>query len=662
MDEAFRDLDLTLPGASGTAGLPNRPPILVQNPPESAGRVLIPSRGESMGPTNIPEARITFAVPSNHPSHPLFAAKNREEKPGFATPEKDRGCVEFLEQVSARPEEYAGYSVTVSRRGPMQFDGEDLPRGPIWTGNPASFREIREYALEKHGGGDFALEIRNGEGKLVHSMGFSWSTQNHAPKVPIEGRPFATRPAGLQYWHREQAEKERERDVDYNEGYAFGGSRFGSSGGGARALGALGGSPADNSLMGIRKSIEEIRALDSLEEAKRELEENRKRRHKRGEGEDDKKIDGLREEVRRVQEEGKATLQQLMLSFKESLLLAMQQGKSNGDGPAILIEAMKSQGTMMQAMLATMASSGAARTGGMEDFLKAQVATQSEFYKTMMEMTRLASEKSDKMADRVLSKQLGSGDEKLANWKEGIEFMMKMQEGLQGNDDDGYDPEAGFMGNLGGLLFSGIKGLIKGGGGGLGQVLAQTAAGRADPPPVEVLPSAPVFGANRAFNAPKPVSVLPMVRTVGGAGEDFSVRSVDNGEGVRVVPFVESVPPSVSPNPVYAEVYRQGEEANNGGKAILDDMLNRAFQEMQKKVPGFGWAESASSLPEDVVRGVLAARTFEDASRILFAACDPAVYRKFTDALKTPEREFALEYLRGGVKKLREVLSARVVQ
>jgi len=298
-------------------------------------------------------------------------------------------------------------------------------------------------------------------------------------------------------------------------------------------------------------------------------------------------------------------------------------------------------------------------------FLKTQIAAQGEFYRNMMEMAKIQSDKADKITDKVLAKQLGQGDEKLQNWKEGMEFLMRMQENMQGGGDD-YDPEAGFMGNIGGLIFSGLKSLFKGGGGGFGQALAQAAAGHPESAPVE---ASPVFGANRVFGAPNPVSVLPSGRpnpvsvlpsgrNDSGRGEDFVVNAPPS---VRVVPFPGDVPPvsalSGAASPVYADVYRPEEGlSSNGGKTVLDEVLNSAFLEMKAKGSVFQWTGRARELPEAVIRGVTAAQSPDDALKAVFEACDPTIYRKFSEVLKSPERDFALEYLRGSVKKLREVL------
>jgi hypothetical protein len=333
-------------------------------------------------------------------------------------------------------------------------EGRPLKQGLIYSLNHVMlFPHVRTTIEQLHGGGDYSLRVLNSVGKQVHSMNFS-----------IEGDPIITE-ADARVAPRFGP---RRSPAGMIVGESFlGGVRRG--GGPSYLDGPL--DEKDQALVDAKKQeLIEMQTTATMQarlqriNAERELSKTQNKEaddQARKEGEARERREGqelrVRETEMRKEERESSTMEKLLLAL---LAKPAEAPRQNGPDLAVMmkpIEMMMAQQTQILTALANKPAEKPAFDVGL--LLKMSSDANDKIVQMALSSATAASSRHEKLMDTLLTRKIDEGDSS-NKLLQTIELIDKIRDGGEGGGDDWYNPDAGFLSNLGNGLLTGIKSLL----------------------------------------------------------------------------------------------------------------------------------------------------------------------------------------------------------
>lgn len=517
------------------------PPVI-----DMAGSIEPPPKFKPSLPASyLPDASVTMKIPSSHPMHPLHpTVPGNKTAKDFTEPGGGGGIAAYLELLSGAPHQYTGYTVHVSRRGPITHDGETLPLGLIHESIPTALEVIKGYIRDTFGGGSYALEVTNSDGKTVQKCNFDFSAQMFPPMVRCvnESGENGMRPAGRAYMQ------------GWDAGIRTGGEMamaypsFGRPnvlGMNPMGMGSnINTSNADSAIIEIKKKKDLAVAQSQAEEAEAALEyEREKRELKRKKLQEEfsgqpKMVETVLAKLEAAQKETKQDMKEMLATFTstiEKVLATVAVNKTPDRSIEVMLETMKTSQQNNAELVKTLILAQGTNKGDVADAAKSSQAMFMEHMKSSME-------KNERLTEKLMERKLND-DNGMKQFAEQFKMYREITDSVnppEVDDNETYNPKIGLMGNLGALGFSVVKNLTRGNG--FGELLQGLAQGLVSQPPAQqqALPmpvSAPVpvgvgsfTQGNRILEhtAPRAVSILP---------EAVPVRPAATGIEQQKVPF-----------------------------------------------------------------------------------------------------------------------------
>lgn len=471
---------------NGSSGLPELQPnfndvnFAVEEDDGESSSVKRPSIDGAMliRPTGVPRqrepdispARVTYSIPSSSPMHPMHRSGGDGSRQTL--PPKAQNFIKLLEDTCRDPNSARDHVLSLTRKGPLTFGGETVDCGPLDELPATTFEHVRQFILEKWGGGDYALVLRDGVGRTKETLDLSFSVRLYPPKIrwlnPMT-RAYEMRPAGRDNVNPDGTPRGFSPPIGANS--VFSPAYPGQTSFHPSSVV----SPLEHGITELRRKQSEIEAMDGLEEAQAQLLAKRRERQRRQDAMDKVQTDGdrrdiqeLKDVIRDQQQQMQAMMMQMMQGFKDSLLPFFNRPADNGIAAMVplLVEAMKSGAENNRTIL--------------EGVLKRETPIitpppndmNSKFLEIMLEQSKNSAHKAEKLVELVLTKQINEGDSKikylLDGMKMGQDNMEKMQElvtkasGSGESDGPEWNAEAGVWSNIGGVIFALLKKFLSG--------------------------------------------------------------------------------------------------------------------------------------------------------------------------------------------------------
>lgn len=610
------------------------------------------------------QAQVTVKYNTHAPNLPGMR-QQPAHAPGVS--KKDMSSVEFLAQIVNDPEA-AAYVLEVYRTGPAMWNGEQLPNGMIErVPQVMTYPEISKRVTELHGGGDYRVRVIDDAGRCLKQLNFTVDTMLNPPMFSAA--------RGVPAVHQVQIQRPSS---------PFG-SPFGVPGMAPRpqALNAAAGE--DDEVVRIRNEERKLGAKMSLANAERE--QKRKEREAKREEEIEAERDAKRAgapahevttQIARMQSDSDKRFENIMAMMAAqqqraqeaaaaqqaqtmNMMLALLSKPKDDNTAMLMVESMKSQTAQMTQMMTVMMASAQSKQQEMTLATQSQIENNKQIMDMAIKASSNGSQRFEKIFEQMLVKSMDSKNNDIKSTLEFIEMgrrqTLEIME-LRGKDDDdddlNYDAKAGVMGNLAKMIFGVLKGVLKGGGAGLGELLTMvgrpnaqsvtgddlaTLAQRLEggqpqaqlPAPVRrgPAPGVPAFGAPPQLRVANPQRSAPSVPRPPPVRPEPTVAPLEAVSPIEGVYEDEEEQIELEVQPVFAAP-QAAEVVPVSGNVHVNEAIRIAIEDVTAGRRSHEWVEYAFEKWErSLLDGIVAAKSHGARIDLIKPHCDIALFDQF---------------------------------
>jgi len=412
---------------------------------------------------------------------PLLATDKAQKAQDLAgIPTQYHSAVQHLADLAKSGQGRDAFTVYIIRKAPPSYDGYRLRIGEnIDEMKPIEAGFIKDAVREFHGGGKYMVSVVSNEtGQQVSSFPIDIDQQRNPPLIPDDADQVGGTGRSENGSHGPYAA--------YGSPMASRYARFGptqqdplgsmmATRAGTPPFATLGPQNQDmvasvNAERSNKAEVQKIQSEMQLEEAKAKrdeqqmrLQDMRDRRENRGQEDTQKATEGLRSEMK-----------EMFSGFKEMVTTIMTAQKPDNSGTELLakametssansVESMKSMVGILTAIITSQGNKG--HNPEMTEALKLA----GEANNKVVQMAVQGSGKFDELLKAMFLNKINQGENSMQQWmtlqNSGYERAMdifKLVQGMQGDDDDAIDPEAGFGANLGNMFLKMVNSAVTG--------------------------------------------------------------------------------------------------------------------------------------------------------------------------------------------------------
>lgn len=471
------------------------------------------------------------------------------------------GAAELLSQIIADGS-CAGWLLDIRRTGPAVFNGEALAYGTVDRVQPLLYQELLERIISLNGGGDYRVLVVDDQGAQKNVFNVKIDTLSNPPINRSTGNRVAT-------------------------GVVQQPTLYGMPALAARQAGVIG---EEDDVIKIRNEERTVTAQIQRDERIREK-QRRDRQWEKEQREDEER----RERKDRAPVEAAAVAAKEQASQFERSMMMMQQSqdkllstllpilvtpKQDNMQPMMLlmVESMKQQTQMMLGMMQQSQQQAAAKTEAMSEMTRIQIEANKTMMDTALKASQGGNSRYDKLIESMVVQNINAPKNSIKDaldlMERGRQQTLEMME-MRGDkeEDDSYDPEAGFLGNLGRGIFSMLKSVLKGNNGQMlmgllsmlrkqnpNQVTTQDLQSLAHMMEQGQVPLLPMHPAAGAIPMQQPLTAIPQIPAPGGTRQGVPMQQavsviqrpspnvIQMPRGVEAV-YEEEPRPVVAPTP-----------------------------------------------------------------------------------------------------------------
>lgn len=370
---------------------------------------------------------------------------------------KKLGGPAFLAQILDDPEKQ-GYIIEVRRTGPAVWENQHLPAGVIERLTPMAYPELYRRVLEGHGGGEYRVVVMDESGVMKTQFPFIIDTVMTAPKfkLPNTVALFGTAP------------NNGFRPTPMNANFA-----------------AIAGTAAEpDEILKIReaerKTVAEhqlLRTKQDLRRTEKQIAEEERAEQERRERQAQAPVDRMDQRMQQLEmflmkQDGggsSKTLEMMNQNFQNMMTLMMESNKQSRE------DAQRRSDEQFK-MLTLLFSQKGSGSSDVAEAAKLAAEANKQMMTMAMETAKSGNQKFEKLFETVMVQKLTQSDSqenKAFEWMErGRRQTLEMLEirdrySDRDADEEGWNPEAGVIGNVGRMVFKFLSDAMKNGGGGL---------------------------------------------------------------------------------------------------------------------------------------------------------------------------------------------------